>query len=383
MNLMKVKQFGKLSKLHMINKFPSLFNNNLYKYSLFSIGLKTARLKKPTIKRINNKTNTTKINKLTKSTKVTDLSFSNNKTEQTEEENKYTSQIERLIHKDDIYDFFFENYDKLNQDHITAIFKKIKEFHLYETDRKTIAKIINILQGDESKINSSSLLSELIQVVLNFITHQDKTSSILLDTNSLITKKIAYFTPDNIKYVFQFYSCFYYKKTNMNIELWDKFLKEIIVDGKYFDTKQIKFFDLVEIINFCFKEKQSTNSLNNENFLQILELLNETWFNYTHDLDENSLVEDLLEDDITLPLIEILYSNCITMTEKMKKKVKENEKSLFKILLVIIDICKECHRTINLDLEEIMDKSTQWKDDNKFMNYSDDEDNYSNSMPKI
>jgi len=169
----------------------------------------------------------------------------------------------------------------------------------------------------------------------------------------------------------------------MNIELWDKFLKEIIVDGKYFDTKQIKFFDLVEIINFCFKEKQSTNSLNNENFLQILELLNETWFNYTHDLDENSLVEDLLEDDITLPLIEILYSNCITMTEKMKKKVKENEKSLFKILLVIIDICKECHRTINLDLEEIMDKSTQWKDDNKFMNYSDDEDNYSNSMPKI
>lgn len=368
--------FNSLKKIHLTNKFK-MDINKFYKYNSFEFSIRPLKFKKQLPKRSLHLNR----NKNIKILQTNNIIEDNNESIDTHTDENYSRQIERLILKDKLYDFFFENYKFLNQNHLVCLFKKIKEFNLHEEDRKIVSQIVQNLLANEQKITNSEIICEVIQIVLNFITHQDKTSSILLDTNSLINKKIEYFTAGNIKYVFQFYSCFFYKKTKLNVELWDNFLTNLLLGEKYFNVSDIHFFDLTEILNFCFKEKLSTNSLSDANFTQILNLLHDSWLNYSNSMSENAMVENLLEDELTLVIFEILYNNATDYSERTKFNKSQTSKNTQKQLELISEICLDVYKTLNLDLNEIMKKSILNKELDRFANCSDEEDNI--SMTKI
>ncbi len=248
----------------------------------------------------------------------------------------------------ELYAFFCDNYKLLDQDQITTIFKRLKTFMHNKNEEENVIKVIESLLNIESQITSSDLISEFIQFKINaYIKNGER---LYFNIHQLITNKIKYFNSSNIKYVFQFYpGAKIALGTKVGLYIWNNFLKEIIVDEKYFDVTEITLFDFIEIINYCYVEKNlfysfKSCSLSDNTFMMFLEVLEKKWEKYKNSTPEDEIVEELLENDFKIQAIECLLDNSIAFSKGEKSK----DLNLNSKICKVVKMCEECYSILNV-----------------------------------
>jgi len=266
-----------------------------------------------------------------------------------------TTALKDFSYKEQLYEYFFDNYEALNENDIYFLVKKLKEFNLKEDKKDLTTFMRNILEVSD-KITKDDLILDLC-FLFGILSLHDTPFNIKYSFTTFVQNRINNFKPSNIKLLFLFFHSNWdiiqkpVDGTNLLMEKVleiEKTYPEKLSIDKVLDNIQMS---LAIIIFLKFTE----NDLNHDNCISLLKLTHDELLSFKNS-NEQDLVNIFQNDENSLNILKSIYSNSRNYLEKNDNSIdaSDNQKQeKIKQIESLLNIIKELQVKIGLKPDKV------------------------------